>query len=133
MRRATLALFFVLASACATGPQPRFSEPALADRLFFGLSIPGGGEVTEEEWRAFVRDEVTPRFPDGMTLWRAEGQWRERDGTIVREPVLVIEIVHRHDLRLDEEINEIAEAYKQRFRQEAVMRVTTPARMEFVD
>lgn len=133
-RAATLALFLVLTSACATGPRPRVSEPALSDRLFFGLTIPGGGgEITEEQWRAFVAEEVTPRFPDGMTLWRAEGQWRERDGTIVREPVLVIEIVHRYDLRLDEEINAIAVAFKQRFRQEAVMRVTTPARMEFVD
>lgn len=133
MRRATLALFLVLTSACATGPQPRYSEAALADRLFLGLSIPGGGEVTEEEWRGFVREEVTPRFPDGLTLWRAEGQWRERDGNIAREPVLVIEIVHRPDIRLDEDINDIAEAWKQRFRQEAVMRVTSPARLEFVD
>ena len=134
MRRATLALFFVLASSCATAvQQPRYSEAALSDRLFLGLSIPGGGEITEEEWRAFVRDEVTPRFPDGLTLWRAEGQWRERGGNIAREPVLVIEIVHRVDLRLDEKINDIAEAWKRRFRQEAVMRVTSPARLEFVD
>ena len=133
MRRATLALFLVLTSACVTVQQPRYSAAALSDRLFLGLSIPGGGEVTEEEWRAFVRDEVTPRFPDGLTLWRAEGQWRERDGNIAREPVLVIEIVHRVDLRLDEDINDIAEAWKQRFRQEAVMRVTSPARLEFVD
>ena len=133
MRHTALALFLVLTSACATTSQPRFSEPALSDRLFFGLTIPGGGEVTEEEWRAFLREEVTPRFPDGLTIWRAEGQWRGRDGNIVREPVLVIEIVHRYDLRLDEELNAIAEAYKQRFRQEAVMRITTPARMEFVD
>lgn len=132
MRRATLALFLVLTSACVT-VQPRPSEPALADRLFCGLSIPGGGEVTEEEWREFVREEVTPRFPDGLTLWRAEGQWRERDGNIVREPVLVIEILHPYDLALDEEINDIAEAWKRRFRQEAVMRVTSPARLEFVD
>lgn len=133
MRRATLTLLFVLASACASVPQPRYSEAAHSDRLFLGLSIPDGGEVTEDEWRAFVRDEVTPRFPDGLTLWRAEGQWRERDGTIVREPVLVIEIVHRVDLRLDRDINDIAEAWRERFRQEAVMRVTSPARLEFID
>ena len=132
MRRATLALLLFLATACAT-VDPRYSEAVLADRLFCGLTIPGGGEVTEEEWRAFVRDEVTPRFPDGLTLWRAEGQWRERDGNIVREPVLVIEILHHPNLEADAKVNAIAEAYKARFRQEAVMRVTVPARMEFVD
>ena len=132
MRRTTLALLLFLTTACAT-VDPRYSEAVLADRLFCGLTIPGGGEVTEEEWRAFVRDEVTPRFPDGLTLWRAEGQWRERDGNIVREPVLVIEILHHPNLEADAKINAIAEAYKTRFRQEAVMRVTVPARMEFVD
>lgn len=132
MRRATLALLLFLTTACAT-VDPRYSEAVLAERLFCGLTIPGGGEVTEDEWRAFVRDEVTPRFPDGLTLWRAEGQWRERDGNIVREPVLVIEILHHPNLEADAKVNAIAEAYKTRFRQEAVMRVTVPARMEFVD
>ena len=109
------------------------SDAVLADRLFCGLAIPGGGEVSEEEWRAFVRDEVTPRFPDGLTVWRAEGQWRGKDGVLVREPVVIIEIVHRPDLRIDEEIFSIARAYKERFKQDAVMRVTTPARLEFID
>lgn len=131
MRRATVVLLLLLAG-CASTPD-RLSEEMLADRLFCGLTIPGGGEVSEEAWRGFVRDEVTPRFPDGFTVWRAEGQWRGPDGVVVREPVLVIEIVRRPSLTLDREIFEIAEAYRQRFRQDAVMRVTMPARVEFID
>lgn len=131
MRRASIALAFLL-TACAT-VQPSVSEAVLADRLFCGLTIPGGGEVTEAEWRDFLAVEVTPRFPDGLTIWRAEGQWRGPDGVIVREPSLIIEILHHHDLRIDRKIVEIAEAYKKRFRQDAVMRVTMPARMEFID
>jgi hypothetical protein len=132
MRRASIVLSLFL-TGCLTAVPARVSEAVLADRLFCGLSIPGGGEVAEEEWRAFVRDEVTPRFPDGLTVWRAEGQWRGKDGTIVREPVVIIEIVHRPGLRIDEDIFAIARAYKERFRQEAVMRVTVPARVEFVE
>lgn len=131
MRRAAIFLILLL-SGCAS-VQPDASRPVLTDRLFCGLAIPGGGEVAEEEWRAFVRDEVTSRFPDGFTIYRAEGQWRGRDGQIVREPVLVIEIMHEHDMRIDREILEIAEAYKERFRQDAVLRVIMPARMEFID
>ena len=131
MRRASIVLALLL-SACAT-VQPRVSEAVLADRLFCGLTIPGGGEIAEAEWRAFVAEEVTPRFPDGLTIWRAEGQWRGADGVIVREPTLIIEILHAYDLRIDREIVEIAEAYRQRFRQESVLRVTMPARMEFID
>ncbi|HEX7151410.1 MAG TPA: DUF3574 domain-containing protein [Thermoanaerobaculia bacterium] len=132
MRRASLLLIFFL-TACATIPPPDTSRAALADRLFCGLSIPGGGEVTEAEWRAFVQDEVTPRFPDGFTMWRAEGQWRGNDGVIGREPVLVLELVHPHDPAIDAEILEIAAAWKTRFRQEAVLRVTVPARMQFIE
>src|SRR5688572_25335059 len=131
MRRASIILVFFL-TACAT-MQPTVSQAVLADRLFCGLSIPGGGEVTEPEWRSFIAEEVTPRFPDGLTIWRAEGQWRGADGVIVREPVLIIEILHEHDLRIDRKIIEIAEAFRKRFRQESVMRVTMPARMEFID
>ena len=131
MRRASIVLALLL-SACAT-VQPRVSEAVLADRLFCGLTIPGGGEIAEAEWRAFVAEEVTPRFPDGLTIWRAEGQWRGADGVIVREPTLIIEILHAYDLRIDRKIVEIAEAYRQRFRQESVLRVTMPARMEFID
>lgn len=132
MRRASV-LLIVFLTACASVQPVRVAEPVLADRLFCGLNIPGGGEVSEEEWRAFVRDEVTPRFPDGLTIWRAEGQWRGRDGALVREPVLVIEIMHRPELRIDRDIVAIAEAYKSRFKQDAVMRVTVPASIEFID
>src|SRR5688572_435979 len=97
MRRASIVLALVLTTACAT-VQPTVSQAVLADRLFCGLSIPGGGEVSEAEWRAFIAEEVTPRFPDGLTIWRAEGQWRGADGVIVREPTLIIEILHQHDL-----------------------------------
>ena len=105
----------------------------LADRLFCGLSIPGGGTFTEADWRAFENEEVTPRFTDGLTIWVAEGQWRGADGAIVREPVLIIEVVHKQDLHSDRDLYEVAEAYKKRFRQEAVMRVTVPAMMEMID
>lgn len=132
MRRHTALLLAVFFTACAS-VQPLPFHEGVAERLFCGLLIPDGGEVSEEEWRSFVRDEVTPRFPDGLTLWRAEGQWRGSDGVVRREPVLVIEIVRRSDRLGSRDIVAIAEAWKSRFRQEAVLRVTTPARMQIID
>ena len=61
----------------------------------FGLGKQGGGEVSEEEWRAFIETEVTPRFPDGLTVLTAYGQWRGRSGEIAREPSRVLVIWHR--------------------------------------
>jgi hypothetical protein len=128
----TAAMLTLLLTACATVTPPA-DNAVLADRLFCGRTIPGGGVVTDDEWSAFVRDVVTPRFPDGFTVWRADGQWREQDGTLAREPVMIIEILHPLSRELDRKIGEIADEYRHRFRQEAVMRVTMPARMDFVD
>lgn len=130
--RAAAAVLSLLLTACATLPPPA-ENAVLADRLFCGRSIPGGGSVSDEEWAAFLRDVVTPRFPEGLTVWTAEGQWRGRDGAIVREPVMIIEILHPLSAELDRSITEIADEYRRRFHQEAVLRVTLPARMDFVD
>ena len=52
--------------------------------LYFGLSHPSG-IISESQWQGFLRDQVTPRSPDGLTVWEANGQWRRPDGRIARE------------------------------------------------
>jgi hypothetical protein len=61
-------------------------------------------------------------------MWRAQGRWRGGG-----EEVMVIEILRPYDEKLERAVAEIAEEYRRRFRQEAVMRVMMPARMEFVE
>lgn len=99
--------------------------------MFFGRSIPGGGSVSDSEWSAFVAEVVTPRFPDGLTIYAATGQWREATGVLAREPVMVIEILHPANAATDAAIEEIMRAYREKFRQEAVMRVRGRARVTF--
>src|SRR5688500_2481254 len=41
--------------------------------LFFGTAKPNG-VVTDEEFLLFLDQEVTPRFPDGLTLLKGDGQ-----------------------------------------------------------
>jgi hypothetical protein len=106
---------------------------SVADRLYFGRDIPGGGVVADSAWDAFLREVVTPRFPGGLTVYRAEGQWREGDGRIVREASFVLELMHPASPAVDADLREIAEAYKRRFHQEAVMRVTVPMRLRFYE
>src|SRR5580700_4466957 len=43
------------------------------------------GTVSEREWQAFLRDQVTPRFPSGFGTFEESGQYRMADGRIVRE------------------------------------------------
>lgn len=38
-----------------------------------GAEDPAGGTMVAD--RLFLAEVVTPRFPEGLTVWRAEGQW----------------------------------------------------------
>lgn len=119
-----LVLIALLFASCA-------HDQWVVDRMFFGRSIPGGGSVSDEEWSAFVAELVTPRFPAGLTIYAATGQWREETGVLAREPVMVIEILHPANPAADAAIEEITRAYREKFRQEAVMRVRTRAHVRF--
>ena len=103
----------------------------MVDRLYLGRARPDGGEVSDEALRSFLAEAVTPRFPNGLTWWPAQGQWRSKDGTIVAERSVVLDLVHTgtaHERRL---VEEIAADYKRRFRQEAVLQVSQPACVAF--
>lgn len=115
----------VAAPKCARGQQPMRSE-----LLYFGSAMPQG-TVSADDWRGFVDQEVTPRFPDGLTAWQASGQWKPARGAAVREASWVISVVHWPDAKSETAIAAIADAYKTRFHQESVLRVSTEACVTF--
>lgn len=125
MRKSIIALALLL-SACASAPA-RHGVHGVSDRLFCGRSIPDGGEVTDADVDEFLDEVVTPRFP-GFTSWTAMGNWRGEE-----EKTLVLEFIHPYGREFDEKVREIAEEYRRRFRQQAVMRVTEPAFTEFIE
>jgi hypothetical protein len=125
--RAVLATALVVAG-CASlpGECPGGAERAVSDTLYFGTARPGG-IVGPAEWSDFLRDEVTPRFPNGFTAWDAAGQWKSSRGSIEREASHVVSILHPPDAPSDAAVRAIVAAYKSRFAQEAVLRVTAGA------
>jgi hypothetical protein len=79
------------------------------------------GFVTRAAWRRFLAREITPRFPDGLTVIEAYGQWRDpATMRISREPSTVVVIAMPGATADYLRLNEIAEAYKTRFRQQSV-------------
>jgi hypothetical protein len=99
--------------------------------LLFGRQA-GPRVISEGEWRSFVRDEITPRFPDGVTVVDASGQWRDRiHGNVVREPSKVVTVIFRDDPSAREFLEDIAAAYKRRFRQQSVGTVIRSACVSF--
>jgi hypothetical protein len=113
--------------SCAGGQKPQ-----QVAELMFGRKIPDRIAVTEDEWTQFVDQEITPRFPDGLTVLSAAGQWRDPSSNkIVREPSKVVLIVLPGKAEDLARVNEIAQAYKTRFKQQFVGVIVRPACVSF--
>jgi hypothetical protein len=122
------------ASARAKAAKARVAVGDLWSRtdLFFGAGKPDGGMVTEQEFKQFLDAEVTPRFPDGLTLLTGFGQYRNQAGSIVQErSMLLILLYPKRNNATNAKIEEIREAYKSAFQQESVLRVDTKGRVSF--
>jgi hypothetical protein len=110
---------------CATSSVPSCPVGMTAmksELLYFGTSSPDG-LVTAEQWAAFLADTVTPRFPEGLSVWTAAGQWQSAAGQIEREDSYVLNVVHTGSAAEEQSFIEIIDVYKITFRQEAVLRV----------
>jgi uncharacterized protein DUF3574 len=96
------------------------SASQIRTTLYFGLARPKGS-VSELEWQIFLRDEVTKRFPDGLTVWQAEGQWQTAAGSIDREQSKVLLLVHRDTAAARQSVQAVIEAYRKAFDQQSVL------------
>lgn len=111
----------VLAGAVESAP---CRDSFARTELFFGSATPDGAAVTDEDFRAFLEHEITPRFPDGLTLLAGSGGFRNASGAIVRERSYLLILVYPLSGRAsDDRIEQIRELYKTRFHQESVLRV----------
>jgi hypothetical protein len=105
----------------------RGSVDFVRSELFFGTAKPDG-VVTDEEFSEFLDRIITPRFPDGLTLLKGDGQFRGEDGVIIKEDSFVLILLYPlEDFReSSRKINAIRERYKDEFQQESVLRVDDP-------
>jgi Protein of unknown function (DUF3574) len=124
-------------SYLTVAPRPAFvsctgsAAPYARLELLFGRSRKDGTEIGDAEWRAFLDSEVTPRFPDGLTVLDAYGQWRNSAGTIAKEKSVVLLIWYRPAAESQAKIEAIRSAYKARFGQESVLRVDSVSCVSF--
>ena len=70
------------------------AQSYLRTELYFGTDIKGGMQVTVEDWDKFLAEEVTPKFPDGLTVLEGYGQYRATNGKIVRENSKVLILLY---------------------------------------
>ena len=106
-------------NACAPGLQRMVQT-----QLFFGRNVAGRFMVSDDEWRRFLDEEVTPRYPAGFSVSDIDGQYRNAGGGIVRERSKQLLIVGPRGG--EDKLDAIRDAYKHRFSQESVLLVESP-------
>ncbi|HXB27695.1 MAG TPA: DUF3574 domain-containing protein [Gemmatimonadaceae bacterium] len=111
--------------------EPSPSRPQLGtyvlETLFFG-------EISESDWQRFLAEEITPRFPLGLTVINANGQWQGPGGAIAHEASKVVMIVYANDDSVasrSAKIGTIDSLYKARFNQESVLRLRSIVQASF--
>lgn len=121
-----LGLMVLLAVGACASNQDLACRPderiGVTETLYFGTAKTGGA-VTRDEWNRFFHGTVTPLFPDGLTSWETQGQWRASDGAIEREASYVLQIAHADRLEDDRAVQTMMRKYADDFRQDAVLRV----------
>ncbi|HZB88762.1 MAG TPA: DUF3574 domain-containing protein [Terracidiphilus sp.] len=103
-------------------------------KLYFGLGPadhPNQG-VSETAWRDFLDKQVTPRFPDGLSVVDVYGQWQGKNQTAperLRSKMLIIDYPDTTENRA--KIDAIRAAWKQQTGDQSVLRVTGPINVSF--
>src|SRR5215469_8227285 len=107
-------------------------QAKMVAELLFGRDIGRSVGVSETDWAAFVAHELTPRFPDGLTITDAVGQRRDRDtGETVQEPSKHVEIVLPGNRDDEARLDAVSSAYKRQFQQQSVGVIVRPACVSF--
>ncbi len=106
---------------------PSASHEMLVAELFFGRSIAPayrhelGAAVTDAEWAAFMRDVLTPAFPDGLTAVDATGQWRNpATGVITQDPSTLVIVAAPDTDATHQRLDEVMARYREQFHQQLV-------------
>ncbi len=100
------------------------SEPWVRVELYSGTTLPDGSALTDEQWQDFLDEEITPRFPAGLTVLEGYGQFLNSQGVIAAEDSIVLIIFYPAAAVAEssENIEEVRDAYETQFEQESVLR-----------
>ena len=103
-------------------------------KLYFGLGSADHPEqgVSEVAWRMFLDEEVTPRFPSGLSVLDVYGQWqgkKEREPERLRSKMLLIYMLGDEQNRA--KVDAIRAAWKAKTGDDSVLLVVEEADVSF--
>jgi len=112
----------LLLSGCgAPQCQPGGGQVMRIYDLYFGRSVASRAEVSDQEWRAFRDQVITPALPDGYTVLDGQGAWMNpRSHATISEAtkILVVALPDAPDSLTV--VNRIRSAWQHRFHQYVV-------------
>lgn len=113
--------------------RPAQSSGWVRSELYFAVGNEDGtGVIDEARWRAFLDAEVTPRFPDGLTVLDGYGQWRfQQGGRLVRQRAKVLVVLHADSARPYGDIEAIRLAWKRMTGHESVLWARSAVEVSF--
>lgn len=112
-------------SACG-GPAPQrcapgYGSPMAVFNLYFGKTVPGRPNVTDQEWLAFLNGAVTPSLPHGYTVLDGNGAWMDPATLRTKtEPTKVLVAAMPEAPESLNAINQVRIAYQMTFHQQRV-------------
>ena len=134
MRACGLAVLLGVLGGCASAPvsaptmsgdaaRPAQASGWIRSELYFAVGNEDGSDrIDEARWREFLDREVTPRFPDGLTVIDGYGQWRFREeGRLVRQRCKILVVLHEDRAQHRADIEAIRQAWKQATGHESVL------------
>ena len=131
---ATALLFSLTGCLSVTANRGESCPPGETHRqiaeLVFGRNIGQSLGVSEADFTRFLDEEVSPRFPDGLTVSDSQGRWLYK-GETFKEPGKRLEIVLPGKPDDRRKLGEIAAAYETEFRQDAVLTMIHGACVSF--
>ena len=131
MRRTLLCMMAILFLAGVAMGAGEAAQTWIKTELYFGLDIPGGGRVTQEQWADFLDSVLTKNFPQGLTVFRAYGQMQHENGEIEKQSTRVVSLVHPADPAVNVKIQDVIKAYREKFNKPQVMRLDANVQPDF--
>jgi hypothetical protein len=106
----------------------------VSTQLYFGLGPADDATkgMSEAGWRDFLDNEVTPRFPAGLSVVDVYGQWQgkhQKSPERIRSKMLVI--LYPKTAENTASIEAIRAAWKKQTGDQSVLKVTQPADVSF--
>jgi len=134
MTRVGSLLLALLLAGCAMRAAlacPAGQERLRTAQLFFGSHDPAQPRLNDRDFRRFVNEELTTRFPDGLTVLEGGDQWKGAENRRIREAAKVVLIVLPKAPDAQARLEAVKAAYKTRFNQDTELLVTPPACVSF--